>query len=442
METAPLDLIVVGGGAAGFFAAIHAAAAAARRGVGCRILMLEKGHAPLGKVRVSGGGRCNVTHACFDPARLVTYYPRGGKALRGAFTRFQPSDTASWFADHGVALKTEADGRMFPTSDSSETIVACLRQEADRLGIALRLQAPVTAILPTPAGYQVVIQGRSDQAAPESYAARCVLLTTGGDRQAYALAEGLGHTILPPVPSLFTFSIPDPRLQGLAGISVDPTRLRLPECALEQSGPLLVTHWGLSGPAVLKLSAWGARDLFAAHYQASLLVNWLPAYHPDSLYHALAELRASLTRQKVVSGSPAFNPGPLPSPRRADTRHPAGAQPAQGLPQRLWERLALAAGIGETQTWGEVSRLQLNRLAAELGRGQFVIQGKGAFKEEFVTCGGVRLDEVNFKTMESRLHPGLYFAGEVLDIDGLTGGFNFQSAWTTGWLAGQAIGRS
>jgi predicted Rossmann fold flavoprotein len=406
-----LDLIVIGGGAAGIYAALIAGAE--RRGGS--ILVLEKGHTLLGKVRVSGGGRCNVTHACFDPARLVSFYPRGGQALRGAFARFQPGDMVKWFAEHGVTLKTEPDGRMFPASNSAETVIACFLQEANRLGIELSVGAPVARLERRQEDYTAVV-GDAGLGLETHYQARRVLLTTGGDRKAYSLAQGLGHTIVPPVPSLFTFSISDPRLAGLAGISVDPVQLRLPESGLEQSGPLLITHWGLSGPAVLKLSAWGARALNAANYQASLLVNWLPAYHPDSLHHFLSGIKTGSARQKVLAQSPAGK-----------------------LPQRLWERLAQSAGIREAQTWGDLSRQQLTRLVEELVCGQYNIQGKGAFKDEFVTCGGVSLDEVNFKTMESRLSPGLYFAGEVLDIDGLTGGFNFQRAWTTGWLAGQAI---
>ena len=411
MPDIALDLIVIGGGAAGIFAALIAGAARP----GSRIVVLEKGHTLLGKVRVSGGGRCNVTHACFDPARLVSFYPRGGQALRGAFARFQPEDTVNWFAEHGVLLTAEADGRMFPASNKAETVIACFLQEAKRLGIELGVGAPVTRLERQQEDYSVAV-GEAGSGLEIHYRGRRVLLTTGGDRKAYALAQGLGHTIVPPVPSLFTFSIADPRLDGLAGVSVESVELRLPESGLEQSGPLLITHWGLSGPAVLKLSAWGARVLNAAGYQASLLVNWLPAYHPDSLHHFLSNVKTNSARQKVL------------------------AQPPAGkLPQRLWERLAQAAGIREAQTWGDLSRQQLTRLAEELARGQYRIQGKGAFKDEFVTCGGICLDEVNFKTMESRLSPGLYFAGEVLDIDGLTGGFNFQSAWTTGWLAGQAI---
>ncbi len=405
------DLIVIGGGAAGFFAAI----ACAEARPASRILILEKNPAPLAKVRISGGGRCNLTHACYDPAILIQSYPRGSRELLGAFRRFQPRDTVNWFEARRVPTRVDAEGCIFPASDDSRTIINCLLDEAARLGVEVKTEAGVSSLRKGEHVSFEIETGNGDR-----YLARNVLVATGGGRtlsaSPYGWAEALGHTIVPPVPSLFTFNIADPRLEGLAGVVVEDAIAQLPDFGLEQRGPLLVTHWGVSGPAVLKLSAWGARFLHDAHYDAVLRVNWLPAFHTDSLYHALLSIKENLPKQKA-----------------------AAQDPNRKIPQRLWARLALAAGIAENQAWGDVSKHAINRLAGELTRGEFRIQGKGVFKDEFVTCGGINLKEVNFKTMESRRCPGLYFAGEILDIDGLTGGYNFQAAWTTGWLAGQAV---
>jgi predicted Rossmann fold flavoprotein len=428
----PLDLLILGGGPAGFFAALTCIEASALLGHSpLRILILEKTLHPLGKVLVSGGGRCNLTHACFDPVQLVSYYPRGGKALLGAFTRFQPADTVGWFVAHGVDLKTEADGRVFPLSDSARSVVDCLLETARQAGVALRTRASVKTIEVTSdpdACFHVHLRA-DDGLPPETLAARYLLLATGGSPAALHLAEALGHTIEPPVPSLFTFTVPDTRLDELAGVSVPSVGLRLLDengvsprlPGMQQEGPLLVTHWGLSGPVVLRLSAWGARWLHAHHYRAGLAINWL---HPQRGPQALAFLQA-------------YKNDPAQARQKAIT-----LDPFQRLPQRLWKRLALATGIGEEQNWGDLSKAVLRRLSDELTNGQYAIRGKGPFKEEFVTCGGVRLDEVDFKTMQSRLLPGLYFAGEVLDVDGLTGGFNFQNAWTTGFIAGTAIAQA
>jgi hypothetical protein len=415
----PLQVVVIGGGAAGFFGAITCAAAHPHT----RVTLLEAGRQPLSKVRISGGGRCNVTHACFDPAALVQYYPRGGKALRGAFSRFQPKDTVAWFQNHGVQLKTEADGRMFPVTDSSETIVDCLVEAAEDAGVKLHVGTAVKSVRQRPplspggeskGGFEIELKNG------EILKCDRLLLTTGSNPQGYHWAKDLGrHTIEPPVPSLFTFNIPDPRLQDLAGVSANDVRLRLPEAPStlrEQTGPLLITHWGLSGPAVLKLSAWGARFLHEQHYQTPLLVNWLPQYSQDNLRQLLLAVKSQLPRRQVTTSCPI------------------------SIPKRLWMSLVTTVGISAEERWAEVSKKALNQLVQELTQGRYLIKGKGVFKEEFVTCGGVSLKEVDFKTMESRLVQGLYFAGEILDIDGVTGGFNFQSAWTTGWLAGQAMG--
>lgn len=405
----PVHVLVVGGGAAGFFGAIACAEAYSH----VRVTLLEAGPTPLTKVRISGGGRCNVTHACFEPAQLVQHYPRGGRALRGAFTRFQPRDTVAWFQRQGVSLKTEADGRMFPVSDDSETIVRCLTQAANRTGVVVRTSAPVTAIRHINGRFDVQLKTR------ESLQSDRLLLATGSSAVGYRLANRLGHTILPPVPSLFTMTIPETGLRELAGIAVEGAQVRLRVAdhkPFEQTGPLLITHWGMSGPAILKLSAWGARALHDHHYRAELVVNWVPHLTIDQVRQQLLTTKQAAAKRAIASFCP------LP------------------LPRRLWHYLVARAQIDSTHRWADLSRTNLHHLTQELTQSLYRVKGKGVFKDEFVTCGGVSLSEVNFKTMESRLCPGLHFAGEVLDIDGVTGGFNFQSAWTTGWLAGQAMG--
>jgi len=423
MQTDIWDLVTAGGGAAGFFAAIACAEHSSRS---LRILIIEKSSRPLGKVLISGGGRCNLTHACYEPARLVEFYPRGRAALRSAFTRFQPRDTIAWFERHGVPLKTEADGRIFPASDSAQTVVDCLLQAAQQAGVELWTQHTVLGAELSDSIFTLQVRPMG-QAEPRPVLARNLLLATGGDYASMRLAADLGHTIEPPVPSLFTFTITDPRLARLAGISVPRVGLSLLEQdgslphlpGVRQSGALLVTHTGLSGPVALRLSAWGARWLHEHSYRARLAINWV---YPRGTEAVLSDLQAyksdpSRARQKPV--------------QRA----------LFGLPLRLWHRLLEATEITAGQNWGDLSKVALRSLADELTQGQYTIQGKGLFKDEFVTCGGVSLDEVDFKTMESKRLPGLYFAGEALDIDGLTGGFNFQNAWTTGWLAGRAVAR-
>lgn len=412
-----LQVVVIGGGAAGFFGAI----ACAKAHPHTQVTLLEASRQLLAKVRISGGGRCNVTHACFEPAGLVQNYPRGGKALRGAFSRFQSKDTVSWFGDRGVKLKTEPDGRMFPVTDDSETIVDCLMQAARSTGVNVRTGAAVVSVSRQTDQFEILLKsGEILQCVSEAgrLSAHRVLLATGSSHIGYQIAKSLGHQIEPPVPSLFTFNVLDSNLRDLAGVSVN-AQLRLSldgKTQLEQSGPLLITHWGLSGPAVLKLSAWGARMLHDCRYQATLLINWLPQYNPEVLRQKLLLVKSE-------------------SPKKAIAVH-RGID----LPHRLWQYLVARVGISEEDRWAGLSNKALNLLIQELNQGQYLIQGKGVFKEEFVTCGGVNLKEVNFKTMESRCCPGLYFAGEILDIDGVTGGFNFQSAWTTAYLAGQAMG--
>lgn len=373
--------------------------------------LLERSAQPLAKVRVSGGGRCNVTHDLMDPAQFVGGYPRGARALRGPLSRFGAAETVAWFEGRGVTLKTERDGRMFPTTDSSETIVTCLLDAAEAAGVKIRLKSAVRALTPSQGRFTVALKGG------ETLSAERVLLATGSNPQVYDWLGALGHTLTPPVPSLFTFNVADARLAGLAGVAVPLASVALGGTKLEQRGPLLVTHWGLSGPVVLKLSAWGARDLAERDYHATLLVNWLPDTHLEAVRERLRALKAREARKGVAGGNPF------------------------GLPARLWASLVGALGL-EAKRWADVSKTELNALVDELTRGRFEISGKGVFKDEFVTCGGVALDEVNFKTMASRRCPGLYVAGELLDIDGVTGGFNFQNAWTTGYLAGQALAAS
>ncbi|WP_373541873.1 NAD(P)/FAD-dependent oxidoreductase [Chamaesiphon sp.] len=404
------QIIVIGGGAAGFFAAITCAQTYPYT----RVTLIEAGKYPLSKVKISGGGRCNVTHACFDPHQLVQYYPRGSKALRGAFSRFQPQDTVAWYADRGVQLKTEADGRMFPTTDDSETIVRCLLDAAAAAGVKIWTGEAVAEICPQqPSGWTVALKSGQILTADR------VLLATGSNPSAHRWAQQLGHPISTPVPSLFTFNIPDPRLANLAGVSVKAATVKLAttgKTPLTQTGALLVTHWGMSGPAVLKLSAWGARSLAEARYSIPLTIDWLPDYSIDKLRELMVAVKSQLPQKTI------HNSCPVP------------------IPHRLWESLTSYIGIQPTDRWAGLANKTLDRSIQELKRGEYQIAGKGVFKEEFVTCGGVDLKSVNFQTMESKLCPGLYFAGEILDIDGVTGGFNFQSAWTTGYLAGLAMG--
>ena len=425
-------VIVVGGGAAGFFAAITCAEAAPD----AEVVLLERGPQFLSKVRISGGGRCNVTHACFDARELTARYPRGGRALLAPFKNFQASDTVAWFESRGVKLKTEADGRMFPVSDSSQTIMDCLMNAARAAGVKLRLNCGVeSTVKNADGGFEVTLaterrsptrhecqispkQAGSETGAPiETLACNRLLLATGGCRAAAAgqLAVSLGHTLEPPVPSLFTFHIATPWLRSLAGISVGAVEVSVLAARLRERGALLVTHWGLSGPVILRLSAWGARVLHKFNYQFPLQVNWLPHLHAEAIAAELKSRQAAQPARLVVN------------------------VPVTPLPLRLWEQLVLAAGIARDTRWAALSRAAQHQLVQQLIRTEFPVTGKSLNRDEFVTCGGVRLGEVNFKTMESKVCPGLFFAGELLDIDGITGGFNFQAAWTTGWLAGQAM---
>ncbi len=399
------DILVIGGGAAGFFAAIQAATS----NPDANVWILERASDVLGKVRISGGGRCNVTHHCFEPKALTSYYPRGGKSLIGSFSRFNPRHTVTWFAERGVALKTEADGRMFPATDSSETIIQCLTEAAKKAGVVVKTKCGLRKLTPLNiAGWRVTTSdGQVINAAK-------VLIATGSNATIWQQLADLGHTIEPPIPSLFTFNTHDTRLAGLAGITVPFTTIRVVGTKLQAEGPLLVTHWGLSGPGILRLSAWGARLLNDVHYRFTIEINFMGKATENEVLSLFEQQRTLHPRKNI------------------------GTIPLWGLPTRLWQSLTGAAQC-DTIRWAEASKKHLQRLAQQCVKAQFEVSGKSTNKDEFVTCGGVRLSEVDFRTMESKRFPGLYFAGEVLDVDALTGGFNFQHAWTSGYIAGSAM---
>jgi predicted Rossmann fold flavoprotein len=404
-----MKILVAGGGAAGFFAAIRARSL----NPDAQILLIEKSRELLGKVSISGGGRCNVTHACPDPKRLAGYYPRGGRELLGAFHRFHAGHTVEWFTERGVELKTEEDGRMFPVTDSSRTIIDCLLREARAVGVTIETLRGLQHAAYDP-DRRVFTARFTDQTTAEFDR---LMIATGGNLNSggWESAAALGHTIETPVPSLFTFHVADPRIRGLPGLSVPDATVSVPGTKLRQQGPLLITHQGFSGPATLKLSAWGARELAGRDYRFSLHIAWVPGHTEETIRREFERMRGQHGRGKIVNHKPVE------------------------LPQRLWESLLGAAGIGPDTIWAMLPREGAVNLARELVRGEYQVDGKTMNKDEFVTCGGVKLSEVDFRTFGSRVVPGLFFAGEVLDIDGVTGGFNFQAAWTGGWLAGGAL---
>lgn len=403
------DLIVIGGGAAGFFGAITAAENGAQN-----VLILEKTPKLLGKVKISGGGRCNVTHHCFDPKELSKYYPRGEKALIGPFNRWSASDTVEWFQSHGVQLKTESDGRMFPITDNSQTIIDCLLKAVKQAGVKIQTSNGVASVetvsTASTANNFIVHTEKGEQLETKN-----ILLATGGTRLAAGakLAESMGHELLPAVPSLFTFKITHPLLTDLQGIAVTPTEVSIESTKLSSSGPLLITHWGVSGPGILRLSAWGARILEEMDYRFTLKVNWLPSTDVSKI---IQNIRSEWGKRQLSTRSP------------FDT-----------ISKRLWNRFLEVAEIPENQTWAQLSKEQKKKLLDLLTNSRLPVEGKSLNKDEFVTAGGVKLKDINLKTMESKITPGLYFAGEVIDVDGITGGFNFQNAWTTGRHAGLSI---
>ncbi|MDO6471044.1 NAD(P)/FAD-dependent oxidoreductase [Maribacter sp. 1_MG-2023] len=415
------DVLVIGGGAAGFYAAIHIA----EKRPNTKIAILERGKDVLTKVKISGGGRCNVTHAEFNPADLSKNYPRGEKELLGPFHTYASGDTVGFFEERGVALKIEEDGRMFPVSNSSQTIIDCFISEADRLGVQVKTLCSVNGI------EQIVEEGvkKWKVAVGESFMyCKKLILATGSNPKMWKYIEALGHTVVPPVPSLFTFNIKDERISNIPGVATHAEvnvipkknfgkktgKTKLDASGLSSDGPLLVTHWGMSGPAILKLSAWGARILEQYNYQFKIQVNWVPDYHQNGLLELF--LKVKQVEKKTVLRTKVLD-----------------------IPKRLWANLVKAAGIDDTTTWPEVSKQQLTSLSEQLTAGIFQVNGKSTFKEEFVTAGGVDLKEINFKTYESKILPGLYFAGEIINIDAITGGFNFQNAWTGGFIAANGV---
>lgn len=401
-------LIVIGGGAAGFFCAVNAA----RLNPQLDVLLLEKTGKLLSKVKVSGGGRCNVTHAAPDIAYMSARYPRGQHFVKKAFGHFFVPDTIEWFRERGVVLKTEPDGRMFPVSDSSQTIIDCLLREADQYKVKIAVHQDVAAIQRATTGtWELRLQDG------QMLEADHLCIAAGGYAQAekFGWLAATGHQIAAPAPSLFTFNTPGHPIRALMGVSVPEAQVKIAGTKLQEQGPVLITHWGLSGPAVLRLSAWGARELQQLQYRFTAVVNWIPGFHEHTMREELQQLRFSIGKQKIYQKSP-FE-----------------------LPQRLWQFLLQQSGIHEETRWADLPAKEQHQLVKQLVAMELVIQGKTTFKEEFVTCGGIQLSEINPATMESRIAPELYFAGEVMDVDGITGGFNFQHAWTSGWIVAKTV---
>jgi len=420
-------LVVIGGGAAGFFCAVNAA----RLNPALNVIIVERTSKLLHKVKISGGGRCNVTHACYSIAEMIRKYPRGSGFLKKAFHHFFTVDTIAWFAERGVALKTEADGRMFPVTDSSQTIIDCLVKEANTYKVEIRMNKEAKGIYKAGDKWNIVF---SDQAELE---ADMICIACGGYPKImqYAWLSGSDHSIEDPVPSLFTFNlltslrkasteqgrqagIPGNAITRLMGVSVENVHVKIMGSKLSEEGPLLITHWGMSGPVILKLSAWGARELAKCNWQFSITVNWVPRFNENSLREKFQVLRFERASQKMINRNPFL------------------------LPNRLWEYLLIESGVKEETRWADLPAANQNRLIKNLCAGEYAVKGKTTFKEEFVTAGGVELNEIDHHTMQSKKHRGIFFAGEVLNVDGVTGGFNFQSAWTTGWIAANAIAGS
>ena len=398
------DILIIGGGAAGFFTAINAAAF----NPDLKIAILERGKEVLQKVKISGGGRCNVTHACFDPKELTQYYPRGAKELLGPFHQFSCGDTFEWFDQRNIPLKIEEDGRVFPESNTSQTIVDCFLNEAEKHHIDILKSQGVIDFYKEDDNW--IIQTKTHQ-----FTSAKLVIACGSSNKIWKLLEKNGHRIIPPTPSLFTFNSKDERLQDIPGVVIQNTEIEVIDTKLCSDGPILITHWGLSAPAILKLSAWGSKILAERNYKFDIKINFI-GYAVENCREELNTLKKSLAKKSVFKYNQ-FN-----------------------LPKRLWYKLVFAAGITETTKWADLNKNQLNALASQLTEAIFNIDGKSTFKEEFVTAGGVALKEINFKKMESKIQSNLFFAGEVINIDAVTGGFNFQNAWTTGYLVAKAIG--
>lgn len=398
------DVIIIGGGAAGFFAAINIA----EQSPDLQVTILEKAKEGLQKVKISGGGRCNVTHAEFIPQELILNYPRGEKELLGPFHQFMTGDTIEWFEKRGVELKIEDDGRMFPITDSSKTIIDCFLNEAHKHQVEVNYsQNVLKIILKDNLGFE--IETKTDR-----YFCNKLLIATGSSAKFWNLIENLGHTITKPVPSLFTFDIKDQRIKNIPGVVVQDVSVKVLGTDLYSEGPLLITHVGMSAPAILKLSAFGAIELAKRNYQFEIEINFIQQSFQDCL-NMLKSLKLDLAKKQVSKASQ-FD-----------------------LPKRLWQKLVLASDIQDETRWADLNKQQLEDLACQLTQAVFQVTGKSTFKDEFVTAGGVDLKEVNFKTFESKLFPNLYFAGEVLNIDAVTGGFNFQNAWTGAFIAAKSI---
>lgn len=398
----PKKIAVIGGGAAGFFAAIHAATE------NSQVVLFEKTSKLLSKVKVSGGGRCNVTHDCDHSSKLIAYYPRGGRSLRKGFDQFGTRDTRTWFENRGVKLKVEEDGRIFPISDNSQTIIDCLLAEAKSKGLSIKMKSSVQKVLPKDSGFELMV-------GKEKHYFDKVIVASGGSNknEAYDWLRDLGLSIRPPVPSLFTFNVPDYGMKELMGLSVPKGIVQIPGSKWKEEGPVLITHWGFSGPGVIKLSSHAAEELFERNYHFPILINWTGKTE-DEVRQELITFKKESPKKKV------------------------GTKSLFKVPSRLWMALCTKAGISEEQRYDSLAKKSLNKLIEHLVRDPFEVRGKTTFKEEFVTCGGLNLEEVQLKTFEAKNIPGLYFVGEILNVDGLTGGFNFQHAWTSGYLAGRS----
>ena len=399
-------LVVIGGGAAGFFCAVNAA----RMNPLLKVIIVEKSSKVLSKVKVSGGGRCNVTHACFEIPELIKRYPRGQNFLKKTFHWFNTKNTIQWFEERGVQLKTEADGRMFPVTDNSQTIIDCLIKEANKYGVEILFNTEIKSIKRVNNFFQMETGNRQLET-------NYICIASGGYPKSsqFEWIKNLSHTIEEPVPSLFTFNIPNNKITSLMGVSVEKVAVKIQSTKLSETGSVLITHWGLSGPAVLKLSAWGARELAAFNYHFNILVNWLPSCNENTLREEWSSLRNQFASQKINNKNPF------------------------GLPQRLWLYFLDECKIIHDARWAELSSASQNKLIKTLTVQAFEVKGKTTFKEEFVTCGGVKLSEIDASTMQSKIIPHLFFAGEIMDVDGITGGFNFQHAWTSGWIAAKNI---